>query len=308
MGADKNVLHVRVNDELTLDAGWWEEHRDEDGNVQRYVHPPRKTMFEQIIAYLESLLPIPGYPGLRLGEEAIAATAVCLRWGSYLAVLADRDKPLWPQARHPTLGRITDDEMARINVEASAALAQWIDLMRDDYWGHYLQLMWAASRLPMTRKSVRTKREIPFMGLTYPDAAAELIQAAESIQSRSNGGGQARAEAEAYPSRVLANTIINACWRTGPVESIHAGEAPPLPLLQRRITPSEERTLVRHTAGHMARAIFAVCALINEESDRSWAERVLPFNLDPLWLKPQNWSLDEQTRQVWLAGAEPAPD
>jgi hypothetical protein len=63
-------------------------------------------MFEQIIAYLESLLPIPGYPGLRLGEEAIAATAVCLRWGSYLAVLADRDKPLWPQAYRPTMGRI----------------------------------------------------------------------------------------------------------------------------------------------------------------------------------------------------------
>jgi hypothetical protein len=305
MGADKNVLHVRVNDELTLDAGWWEEHRDEDGNVQRYVHPPRKTMFEQIIAYLESLLPIPGYPGLRLGEEAIAATAVCLRWGSYLAVLADRDKPLWPQARHPTLGRITDDEMARINVEASAALAQWIDLMRDDYWGHYLQLMWAASRLPMTRKSVRTRRDLPLFQLAQPDTAAELMQAAKSVYR--NGGRRVCAEAEAHPSRVLANAIINACWRNGPVEGIHAGGSPPLPLLQRRITPSEERTLVRNTAGHMARAIFAVCALIDEESGRSWAERVLPFNL-ALRIRPRDWSLDEQTRRVWLAGAEPAPD
>ena len=123
MSNDKNVLLVRVNDELTLDAGWWEEGQDKDGDVQRYVHPPQKTMFEQIIEYLESLLPVQGYPGLRLGEEAIAATAVCLRWGSYLAVLMDRDKPLWRQARQPALGRISDQEMARIMLHISNSVS-----------------------------------------------------------------------------------------------------------------------------------------------------------------------------------------
>ena len=48
---------------------------------------------------------------------AVAATAVCLRWGSYLAVLADRDRPLWPRAREANVSRIADDEMARINLE-----------------------------------------------------------------------------------------------------------------------------------------------------------------------------------------------
>ncbi len=35
MSSESNVLQVRVNDELTLDAGWWEEGRDEDGDVCR---------------------------------------------------------------------------------------------------------------------------------------------------------------------------------------------------------------------------------------------------------------------------------
>src|SRR6266849_2376825 len=32
------------------------------------------------------------------GRESVAAAALTLRWGSYLAVLLDRDKPVWPEA------------------------------------------------------------------------------------------------------------------------------------------------------------------------------------------------------------------
>jgi len=133
-----------VNEELTLDAGWWEEAPADDGATWRRVHPPGTTMFkfldiEQVLDYLASSPQEADYPGLGIGREAIAATAVCLRWGSYLAVLADRNKPLWPQARQEGLSRIADSEMARINIEASAALAQWIDIKRDD-WERYLSL------------------------------------------------------------------------------------------------------------------------------------------------------------------------
>ncbi len=34
----KQLLRVRVNDELTLDAGWWQERQAADGSWQRYVH------------------------------------------------------------------------------------------------------------------------------------------------------------------------------------------------------------------------------------------------------------------------------
>jgi len=296
----QRVLKVRVNEGLVLDAGWWEEVLDDDGVIRRCVHPPERPMFEQVLDYLASLPPETGYPGLHLGQEAVAATAVCLRWGSYLAVLADRDKPLWPQARQGGLSRIADSEMARINVEASTALARWIDVMRTD-WERYLSLTWAARRLPMTRKRAeRDRSAISLLGLSIPDFAATLTPRAQE-----EWGRRARASAEAHPTRVLANAIVNACWRNGPIENIHAGQPSTYPLTQRRITPSEERTLVRTTAGRLAQGILATFGLIHEKSERTWVERVLPFNLVPdLFVTPTGWSLDEQTRQVWLPGAE----
>jgi hypothetical protein len=39
----------------------------------------------------------------------------------YLAVLADGDKPVWKEADARGTSRISNSEMARINVEASAA-------------------------------------------------------------------------------------------------------------------------------------------------------------------------------------------
>ena len=120
-------LKIRVNDELVLDVGRWEDSPD-----CRIIHPPTRTLFEQLIDYLSEKPAPSDYPSPRAGEEAVAAAAVCLRWGSYLAVLADRDKRLWPEARGVGSSRIHDSEMARINIEVSAALEQWIDLMRHD--------------------------------------------------------------------------------------------------------------------------------------------------------------------------------
>jgi len=292
-------LTVRVSDDLTLDAGWWEEVPAGDGMTQRLVHPPETTMFEQVLDYLGSLPPPRDYPGIHIGREAVAATAISLRWGSYLAVLMDREKPLWSQARQEGLSRIADSEMARINIEASAALEQWIDIMRDE-WDRYLSLMWAARHLPMPQKSVKRDRDHThlFM-LSRPEFAALLLpQTQES--------GSARAEAEAHPTRALANALINASWRNGPVEDIHAGRLSTYPLTQRRITPSEGRTLTRTTAGRLAQGIYGFSVSPAQHRDpRSWAERVLPYNLASLLLvTPTGWSLDERTRQVWLPGTE----
>jgi hypothetical protein len=300
VGSGRNALKVRVNEALALDAGWWEQVSADDGTVLRCVHPPETTMFEQVLDYLASLPQEPGYLGLDIGQEAIAATAICLRWGSYLAVLADRNKPLWSQAWQAGPSRIADSEMMRINIEASAALAQWIDIMRND-WDRYLSLMWAARSLPMTRK--RAKRDRGFfklLGLSRPDVAATLTP-----RTQSKWGKHAQAEAEAHPTRVLANALVNACWRNGPVEGIHAGQPSMYPLARRRITPSEERELIRMTAGRLAQGILVVSGFIHENSERTWVEQVLPFNLLPdLLVTPTNWSLDEKTCQVLLPGPE----
>jgi hypothetical protein len=266
-------------------------------------------MFEQVIDYLSSKLspgffpePQPEAPQrLRAGEEAVAAMAVCLRWGSYLAVLADRDRPLWPQARKTGTSRIADPEMARINIEASAALEQWIGLMRDDP-GLYVRLVWATRQLPMTLRSTSTPREPPhLMALADPDIGARVVRAQAARAS------QVRAEVSAHPDRILANAAINFCWRNGPVEDIHAGRATTYPLTRRRVRPSEERVLMRSTAGRLAQAITVVFPLLlHEQSGRSWDERVLPFHLVPSWLvTPTGWSLTERTRSLRLPGTEP---
>jgi hypothetical protein len=48
------------------------------------------------------------------------------RWRSYLALLLAHDKPVWTEVESPSTSRISDEEMARINIESSAALAEWI--------------------------------------------------------------------------------------------------------------------------------------------------------------------------------------
>ncbi|MDZ7413256.1 MAG: hypothetical protein ONB15_06945 [candidate division KSB1 bacterium] len=295
----RQPLQVRVNDSLILDAGWWEEVPDDD-TIRRHVHPPERTLFEQVIEYLESL-PSPDHQGIHIGVEGVVATAVCLRWGSYLAVLADRHKPLWRGARQKNLSRIADSEMARINIEASAALEQWIELMRNDYDG-YLSLMWkAASYLPVTCKRVQRERDFMLLALAHPGLASLLVTQAPKRQAE-----QAYAEAKAYPTRVLANALINTCYRNGTIEDIHSGSPSTYPLTRRRITPSEERKIVRTSAELLAQGIFVTFALIKEKSTRTWVERVLPFNLAAQFsITPTGWSLDERTRHVRLPGKEP---
>lgn len=130
-------LTVPVNDTLVLDAGWWEETLEQSISGAplpcRLIHPPAPTMYEQILRSLAGISSA-GEPPRRLDfrEVGLATIAVCLRWGSYFAVLADRSRPLWAQTAQEEISQVGDREMARIHVEASAALAQWIELMRTD--------------------------------------------------------------------------------------------------------------------------------------------------------------------------------
>lgn len=289
-------LQVVVNEELTLNAGWWEE---TDGAArQRVVHPPTPTMFEQILSYLEWVVDSQPdeYEGLDIGREAVAATAVCLRWGSYLAVLLDRSKPLCAGIKDPEKSRISDGEIARINVEASAALAQWIDLMRDD-WSRYLALVQASRRLPMPQKRVSRDREyVHLFGLSRPEFAAFLDLPQE---------GEIYERVSAHPTRTLANALINACWRNGPVEDIHVGCMGTFPLLQRRVTVREEQALMRTTASRLAQGLYGFSTPNIDPDFRPWVERVLPYAFaHELLVTPTGWSLEEKSRQVRLPGWE----
>jgi hypothetical protein len=122
-------LSVTVNDDLTL-AGTCEEVAGPEG-PELLIRPPRTTLFRQVLAHLhEKPNPITKPSASTSEREGAAACAITLRWGSFLAVLLDREKSVWGEVKSATTSRISDGEMARINIEASAALAEWIELFR----------------------------------------------------------------------------------------------------------------------------------------------------------------------------------
>ena len=70
----RKPLTVQVDDELTLDAGCWEEVPDGASGLKRLVHPPRTTLFDQVIEHLSSVAKPVGGQRLTRAEEAVAAT------------------------------------------------------------------------------------------------------------------------------------------------------------------------------------------------------------------------------------------
>ena len=288
-------LQVVVNGELTLDAGWWEE--TGGGIRQRIIHPPGTTMFEQVPVYLEHVADSrpERNEGLSIGREAVAATAVCLRWGSYLAVLLDRSKPVCDAVQDPEHSRISNSEMARINVEASAALESWIELMRRDYW-RYQALVSASQRLPMPQRTVTRDPGYALLSLPSRPNASSLMALPDH--------GETCDRAVAHPSRTLANALINACWRNGPVEGVHAGCWGTYPLRRCRVTLKEEQFLMRTTASRLAHGLSGFSP--DDPSDlRPWTERVLPYAFaHELLVTPREWALEEKTRPVCLVGWE----
>lgn len=133
--AQQHALTLRVNDHCTLSAGSWQTEQDEQHESFRLVSSPEPPMYQQLLASLAEATKdqkVPPKSHLHFGEVALATVLVCIRWGSYFTVLVNPDQPQWAPAYDPEVSCIGDSEMARINVEASAALAAWIDLMRLD--------------------------------------------------------------------------------------------------------------------------------------------------------------------------------
>lgn len=296
----RNMLQVRVNDELVIDAGTCEATLEPSG-PEWIIRPPATTLFHQVLAYLREKPDPPTHPsGSMVGREGVAAAALVLRWGSYLAVLADHDKAVWAEVKSPSASRISDEEMARINIEASAALADWIDIFRADQGGRvYEQLVnRAVAYLPMPKKTSRLK--VTEVGvLAEPGLASQLIDAFRASQpSRLE---QVRTDVERHPSRVLANAFVNTAWRNGPVEDIHAGDFRGYPVEQRRMTPAEVRALMAFASERFAQAMSVCLRLLVEQSPRPWVEQVLPYGLaEQLLVTPSGWTLTEVSRDVRL--------
>ncbi|WP_437325924.1 hypothetical protein [Sorangium sp. So ce381] len=284
-------LRVRVNDELTLDAGLV--------GPDRIIRSPTQPMFRRVLDYLMTKPdPVKLPSGTEIGREGVAAAAVCVRWGSYFSVLADRNKPLWSEVTSPEMSRISDDEMARINIESSAALAHWVDLFNADRALYGQLVNRAVCHLPMPTKTSKSERKLTFGPLALPEIAKRVVEVTDAERL-----ALARAVVSEHPSRVFANALVNVAWRNGPIEDIHAGHLATYPIDRCRVTVAEERELMNFTANRMAVGMN-VCFLLRSERERherSWPEQVLPYQLASfLLVTPADWTLTETSRDVRL--------
>ncbi len=309
--AQHHSLTINLSDQRVIDAGYWQECVEEDQTPYRLVSRPQTTMYRQVLSYLEETArneKIPPKSQLDFGEVAIATVAICIRWGSYFAVLTNRDLPQWAATFDPEVSCIGDGEMARINIEASAALSNWIDLMRADQQ-HFRKLVKAAVQLlpfPIAQLDGSTyyNRFRAFSAVNSAKGRRYLMEAF-ARDFGSQWLEREKARVLVHPTRALANGILNEHWRNGSgIEDIHAGGvAPPRPLKRCRLTRAQEALLMQETAELFVPTMRALYHVVSKPSEESWPEQALPYAI--AFKPPTDWSLDEQTREIALPDAEP---
>ncbi len=309
--AQHHSLTINVNDQCAIDAGYWQECIEEDQTPYRLVSPPQTTMYRQVLSYLEETTrdeKVPSKSQLHFGEVAIATVAICIRWGTYFAVLTNRDLPQWAATLDSEISCIGDGEMARINIEASAALSDWINLMRADQQ-RFRKLVKAAVQLlpfPIAQLDGSTYYN-HFRAFSAFNSAHGRRYLMEAFARDFGSAWLEREKARVLvnPTRALANGILNEHWRNGSgIEDVHAGSvAPPRPLTQCRLTKAQETLLMQETAELFVPTMRALYHVVSKPSEESWPEQALPYAI--AFKPPADWSLDEQTREFALPDAEP---
>ena len=286
-------LRVSVEDDFVLDAGSWLQTLDEYQRSVTRVTPPSRPMFRQVVDHLESKpRTADGY--VRLADEARVMVAVCLRWGSYFALLVDPSRPFSADARDENTSQIADGEMARMNIEISAAIQWWLTLKCSDEQRYTELVRRALKYLPLGRKTVTRSREGDVLTECAISATATAVQRAWSVALLERH----LRLAGAHGVRVIANTMTLLAWRNGPVEKVHAGQRFGHGFNERRVLPRDEKAIIRQAQDVLYAALPAVQHMALDGAWPPPAERVLPF-MRP-FCHPRDWSYTEQSRVVQL--------
>jgi len=291
--ASSGTLCVSVNDDFVLDAGRWVQVVNEDQQWVTRVTPPGVHLFQQVADYLESK-PSSDERFVRIIDEARAATAACIRWGSYFAVLADASRPFSTEVEDENTSHIADSEMARLNVEISAALQWWLTLKGSDEQRYNSLVRRALAYLPTGRKTTTHVLESRILAeCVHPTTVATLqrVWPKEWLERDMQ-------LARKHGIRIIANTLTLLSWRNAPVENVHAGRRPGYQFNKRRILPRHEKAIIRHAQDVVRPAVNAMEHIMYEHAWPPPPECVLPF-MRPL-LHPRNWSYTQQSLEFDL--------
>lgn len=263
------------------------------GSVERstggaQLLPASPPLFDQLVAMLERT-PVKRARLPTLKQEARAAVAVCLRWGTYLALLADGRRPLAPSVERPGVSRVTDREMARINIEASANLTRWLRLAHEDR-ARYHALVRAAQALPLAPAG--NLRPVALTKMAQPEVLAMTAGLAEHAPLEAE-------DARRAPLRNLANAFVHTCWRNGPIEDLHAGEADRVRLSMRRFTEEETEMLEADAVARFTDAVEAFWMIEAEWETPKFALYALAYRVMP-FIGATGWTTTDESRAIEL--------
>jgi hypothetical protein len=141
-------------------------------------------------------------------DEAAAIVACCLRYGTYFHVLTGGE--YFPDfARDDGLSRVSDDEMKRINIEFSSALAEW--------WGERgadPSKIWRRTRAALSLLPINWAVD-PFVIEARAEVLGEFLNKVAMDPSISS--------MKEATHRQEANHSVVRAYRNGLVEGLHAG-------------------------------------------------------------------------------------
>lgn len=253
-------------------------------NGDREIRPPPVPMFDQVLSVLDAMP-----PSRRSAQPSAprAAAAVCLRWGTYLALLMDDTRPIAAFASDPKVSRLRNAEMTRIHIEATANLERWIRLSHEDP-KRYHTLVVAAQQLPLPRTSAPTASGILQL-IIGPQAELLHTYLTKSAPERLD-------LVKAAPTRSFANALFYMGWRNGPIEDLHAGKVVDADFSHRRFTSDETEVLMDCAVSGFAAALEASKALAHTWNTPKFAEAIAPLTISV----PAQWTLTESSCPVLL--------
>lgn len=263
---------------LTFDYGRWQFEKSAGNVVVCLV--PEQAPWCSLFTTLDAEGAAFSADRVTLREEAEAIVACCWRYGTYVQMLSAGE--LFPAFRDGHgLSRITDDEMMRINLEFSSAVAAWLAVRDREPEVINRRVRAAQKLLPMPWRARRV----------YPDFEPDVTSLAVRLTELSSQTDFPFEDLQ-MTHRAEANRMVVAAYRNGPIEDYHAGKrsiGTDWPGFK-RVWANEFATLCRHSAAQLE---FHLAARMQMEP-RIFALQLFAQSLG----SADGWSLTEETSPV----------